>query len=102
MSRLAIRRTETRHYSSSFFLLTLPSAWVQRASDTTPLPRTLPTLQEAARRQAEPDKAQLLSHCHYKAKDGHEVHSENHFREQLTLPTGLYTKLRLTDFILRT
>jgi len=50
----------------------LPVSWAQRAPDTPAVPRQVAPAQV---KQAEPNDAELLSHRHYKAKDGHEVHS---------------------------
>jgi hypothetical protein len=48
----------------------------QRAPDPAPLPRhQLAAPAGSTRSTAPPNEAELLSHRHYKAKDGHEVHS---------------------------
>ena len=69
-------------WTASLLLLALtPSiAQAQRAPDPAPLPRhqlAVPTdaTRSTAHPRAEPDEAQLLSHRHYRAKDGADVHS---------------------------
>ena len=74
-------------------VLAVPGAWAQRAPDPAPLPRALPVPQEAARYQAEPDKAQLLSHRHYKTKDGQKVRSPARTTHD-QVPTGASAKCR--------
>lgn len=56
------------------------TALAQRALDPVPLPRhqlgtSTDSHRQARQLDAEPSEAELLSHRHYKAKDGHEVHS---------------------------
>jgi hypothetical protein len=43
---------------------------------------------------AKADEAQLLSHRHYKAKDGHEVHSPARSTQDQVLPGGASAKCR--------
>jgi hypothetical protein len=51
-------------------------AQAQRAPDPAPLPRhQLAVPADSTKPTAAPNEAELLSHRHYKAKDGHEVHS---------------------------
>lgn len=50
--------------------LLMESAWAQHASYSPPASGPVGSSQHVA-----PDEAQLLSHRHYKTKDGHEVHS---------------------------
>jgi hypothetical protein len=76
-------------------------AQAQRAPDPAPLPRhQLAAPAEKPRPEelrrilgAEPDEGELLSHRHYKAKDGHEVHSPaKSTRDQV--PAGASAKCR--------
>jgi hypothetical protein len=56
--------------------LSVPIAQAQRAPDPALVRQheiAAPT--DSSKRGAEPNEAELLSHRHYKAKDGHEVHS---------------------------
>lgn len=51
-------------------------AQAQRAPDPASLPRhELAVPADLTRSTAEPNEAELQTHRHYKAKDGHEVHS---------------------------
>jgi hypothetical protein len=57
-------------------LLLASTAQAQRAPDPAPLPRhQLAAPAGSTRSTAAPNEAELLSHRHYQAKDGHEVHS---------------------------
>jgi hypothetical protein len=53
----------------------LPTTWAQLAPDPAPMERKAPPAKALQIHQAEPKEDELLSHRHYKAKDGHEVHS---------------------------
>jgi hypothetical protein len=58
----------------AFFTASL--AYAQRAPDSAPLSRhQVAAPAKSPRSTAEPIEAELLSHRHYKAKDGHAVHS---------------------------
>jgi hypothetical protein len=57
----------------AFFTASLAHA--QLAPDSAPSRHQLAAPAKTARSTAEPIEAELLSHRHYKAKDGHEVHS---------------------------
>lgn len=57
-------------------VLSASIAQAQRAPDAVSLPRhQLAAPAELTRSTAEPNGAELQTHRHYKAKDGHEVHS---------------------------
>jgi hypothetical protein len=57
-------------------VLLATAAQAQRAPDPAPLPHhQLAVPADSTRSTAAPNEAELLSHRHYKAKDGHEVHS---------------------------
>ena len=73
-------------------------AQAQRAPDPIPQPRhqlVAPTDPSRATSQpgAEPNEAELLSHRHYKAKDGHEVHSPARSTHD-QVPAGASAKCR--------
>lgn len=72
------------------------AAQAQRAPDPASahhIATPLHTAGPAARAPAEPDEAQLLSHHHYKAKDGHEVHSPSKSTHD-QVPAGASAKCR--------
>lgn len=73
-------------------------AQAQRAPDPAPLPRhqvDVPTGPSRSTTQpgTELNEAELLSHRHYKAKDGHEVHSPARSTHD-QLPAGASAKCR--------
>jgi hypothetical protein len=73
-------------------------AQAQRAPDPAPLPRhqlgmPADSSRSTAQPGAEPNEAELLSHRHYKAKDGHEVHSPARSTHD-QMPAGASAKCR--------
>jgi len=73
-------------------------AQAQRAPDLTPLPRhqlAVPadSSRTTAQPSAEPNEAELLSHRHYRAKDGYEVHSPARSTKD-QVPAGASAKCR--------
>jgi hypothetical protein len=82
-------------------LLGASIAQAQRAPEPAPLPRhQLAVPAEKPRPEelrrilgAEPNEAELLSHRHYKAKDGHEVHSPAKSTHD-QVPAGVSAKCR--------
>jgi hypothetical protein len=80
------------------FLLSLAlvasTAQAQRAPDPVPLPQhRLAIPAERTNSTTEPNEAELLSHRHYKAKDGHEVHSPAKSKNG-QIPAGASAKCR--------
>jgi hypothetical protein len=70
------------------------SAQAQRGPDPAPLPRhQLAEPFDSSRSSAEPNEAELLSHRHYKTKDGHAVHSPAKSTHD-QVPTGASAKCR--------
>ena len=73
-------------------------AQAQRAQDVKPLPRhQLSAPAEASKSTSEPNEAERLSHRHYKAKDGHEVHSPSRSTHD-QVPAGASAKCRDDTF----
>ncbi|WP_307727429.1 DUF3761 domain-containing protein [Massilia rhizosphaerae] len=69
-------------------------AQAQRAPDLAPLPQhQLAAPVDASMSTTEPHEAELLSHRHYKAKDGHEIHSPARSTHD-QVPAGASAKCR--------
>lgn len=74
--------------------LALPNAQAQRAPAPAPLRQhELAAPADSSKHGAEPNEAELFSHHHYKAKDGHLVHSPSKSTHD-QMPTGASAKCR--------
>ena len=73
-------------------------AQAQRAPDSAPLPRhqlaePADSTRSTVHLRAEPNEAELLSHRHYRANDGHEIHSPARSTHD-QVPAGASAKCR--------